>query len=181
MFSHSIAHTLILRHLAALLLTLLAAAVQAQSLDVNLVNNAGIMNLKSPEAQVISTGQPTQEQFQALASAGLKHVINLRPASEMEFDEKTVVESLGMMYHSMPISGAEDVTHENAASLSKMLSAISGQPVLVHCASGNRVGALVAVSAADTQGLSVDAAVAEGQRWGLTRLESAVRTTLSGN
>jgi uncharacterized protein (TIGR01244 family) len=181
MLSHSTVHTLILRHLAALLLALFAAGVQAQSLDVDLVNNAGIMNLKSPEAQVISAGQPSQEQFQALASAGVKHVINLRPASEMEFDERAVVESIGMMYHSIPISGAEDITHENAAALSEMLSALSGQPVLIHCASGNRVGALVAVSAADTQGMSVDAAVAEGQRWGLTRLESAVRATLSDN
>ncbi|MCB1671872.1 MAG: protein tyrosine phosphatase family protein [Gammaproteobacteria bacterium] len=181
MFSRSLVHTLIQRHLAAMLLLLVALGAQAQSLDVNLVNNAGLMNLKSPEAQVFSTGQPTQEQLQALADAGVKHVINLRPASEMEFDEKAVVESLGMMYHSIPISGAQDVTHENAASLSSMLSAMSGQPVLVHCASGNRVGALMAVSAADTRGLSVDAAVEEGQRWGLTRLESAVRTTLSGN
>jgi len=179
MSSHPIAHSRILRHLAALLITLVAAGVQAQSLDETLVNNAGIVNLTLPEAQVVASGQPTQEQLQALASAGVKHVINLRPDSEMEFDEKAVVESLGMMYHSLPIAGAADVTHENAAALSQMLSAMSGQPVLVHCSSSNRVGALVAVSAADTQGLSVDDAVAEGQRWGLTRLEPAVRAALS--
>lgn len=167
--------------LTTLLLFFAAACAQAQQLNVNLVNSAGLMNAKTPEAQVVSSGQPTQEQFQVLANAGIKHVINLRPASELDFDEKAVVESMGMMYHSLPVAGAEDVTHQNAQSLSKMLSAMSGQPVLVHCASGNRVGALMAVSAADSKGMSVDDAVAEGQRWGLTRLESAVRTTLSGN
>ena len=60
MFSRSLVHTLIQRHLAAMLLLLVALGAQAQSLDVNLVNNAGLMNLKSPEAQVFSTGQPTQ-------------------------------------------------------------------------------------------------------------------------
>lgn len=176
---HFRAHTLVLRHTAALFIALFTAGVQAQYLDESLVSNAGIANLSLPDAQVVASGQPTQEQLQALASAGVKHVINLRPDSEMEFDEKAVVESLGMIYHSLPVAGAADVTRENAAALSQLLEVMGGQPVLVHCSSSNRVGALMAVSAAETRGLSIDDAVTEGQRWGLTRLESAVRAALS--
>ena len=49
---------------------------------------------------------------------------------------------------------------------------------LVHCASGNRVGALIALQHGLESG-DVDAAIAEGKRWGLTRLEPVVRNALT--
>ncbi|MFC5577936.1 hypothetical protein ACFPOA_07935 [Lysobacter niabensis] len=49
------------------------------------------------------------------------------------------------------------------------------RPVLVHCASGNRVGAIVALRAAWMEGRSTEDAIAIGKTWGLKGLEGEVR------
>ena len=52
-------------------------------------------------------------------------------------------------------------------------------PVLLHCGSGNRVGALLALAAFHVDGRPADAALQYGLDSGLTRLEPVVRDHLS--
>ncbi len=54
----------------------------------------------------------------------------------------------------------------------------AGTPVLVHCGSGNRVGALFALRAAWLQGVAPAEAVALGKAAGMTALEPAIRGIL---
>ena len=156
---------------------LLAACAQTYRVDLAAIENAELMNYNQQENLVFSSGQPTQDQLPVLASAGIRHVISLRPASELDWDEAATVQSLGMQFHNIPVAGAGGVTTANARSLEDLLAELDGQPVLVHCASSNRVGALKAVSAHEA-GASVDAALAEGRGWGLTGLEERVRGIL---
>jgi protein tyrosine phosphatase (PTP) superfamily phosphohydrolase (DUF442 family) len=165
--------------LIALMMLVVAACEQTYEIDQNIVEEAQVLNLKVPEQQILASGQPTEEQFQLLADAGVRHVINLRPMAEQEWDEGTFIASLDMEYHSIPVAGSAGVTRENAQSLYDLLATLEGEPVIVHCASGNRVGALVAISAVESEGLGLESAIVEGQRWGLTRLEAAVRTALA--
>jgi uncharacterized protein (TIGR01244 family) len=159
---------------------LLASFATAQQLDSTAIENAEIMNLRNPEANVFASGQPTQEQLQLLAKSGVKHIINLRPSSEQEdWDEGAYVKSLGMEYHNIPVAGAAGVSSENAQQLNDLLSSLNGQPLLVHCASSNRVGALRALTAGETNGAALESAIATGKSWGLTSLEPAVRAKLS--
>lgn len=158
---------------------LVASFATAQQLDSAAIENAEILNLSNPQANVFASGQPTQEQLQLLASSGVKHIINLRPSSEQDWDEEAYVKSLGMEYHNIPVAGAEDVSSDNAQQLNDLLSSLDGQPLLVHCASSNRVGALRALTAGQTQGATLESAIATGKSWGLTSLEPAVRAKLS--
>jgi uncharacterized protein (TIGR01244 family) len=167
--------------LIVLMLPVIAACTPSYELDSDIVNQAQVVNLATPEQKVLASGQPTEDQFRLLAEAGVRHVINLRPASEQDWDEGAFVQSLNMEYHSIPVAGAAGVTRENAASLYQLLADLEGEPVVVHCASGNRVGALIAYSSVEFDGLGIDAAIAEGQRWGLTRMEPTVREILSQN
>jgi uncharacterized protein (TIGR01244 family) len=147
------------------------------------IQAAEIFNLRAPEPIVLSSGQPTQEQLGVIASSGVRHVINLRtPQEEIDFTESAVVESLGMTYYSIPVAGGGGINAENAQTLQQILAQLDGEPVLIHCASGNRVGGLMAVSAF-AGGASLESAMAEGQRWGMTseRTQEAVRGNLSGN
>ncbi|MGB5737928.1 MAG: hypothetical protein WBM54_01160, partial [Woeseia sp.] len=75
------------------------------------------------------------------------------------------------------IAGPDDVTFENAAKLDALLAEFAG-PVLLHCGSGNRVGALFALRA-KAAGASDDEAIAVGRAAGLTQLEETVRRTLA--
>lgn len=144
------------------------------------LSNAGIelSNARYPQANVITGGQPSPEQIRAMQAAGIKHVINLRTPGEMDWDEKALVTSLGMQYHSIPVAGASGINADNAKALHDLMQSIGDEPLALHCASGNRVGALVALDAA-AKGDSVDAAIAEGKKWGMTRLEDLVREKLN--
>ena len=157
------------------------ARAENQSVDTQAIESSSILNLRKHENNVFTGGQPTTEQLRILAQSGIKHVVNLRTLQEQSWHEGEFVQSLGVQYHSLPISGAIDVTSENAAKLARLLSDIEGQGVLLHCASGNRVGALVAVSARDSENMGVEEAVSKGKLWGLTGLEDFVRIKLSGN
>ena len=125
----------------------------------------------------VSTGQPSEESLSLARDAGFVAVLDMRTESEDRgFDEAAAVEALGMEYIQLPVAGAEGTTFENAAALDDILAGIDG-PVLMHCASGNRVGALVALRES-SNGASADDAIAAGKAAGMTRLEPVVREKL---
>ncbi len=134
-------------------------------------------NGKMPLDGVLTGGQPTVEQFEKLAALGYKTVINLRSPAESGSTDPAAVQALGMSYLSLPITGASDLGRENAARLAEAL-AKSEYPVVVHCASGNRVGALFAMKAFYVDGEGPEGALALGRAAGVTRLEPAVKREL---
>ena len=141
----------------------------------------GIKNLKTPVSNYFSGGQPTDRQFAALAEVGVKYVINLRPVSETpKFDEASLVEDKGMIYHSLPVDGAAGLTLNNVKALDQLFKQAGDEKVFLHCASGNRVGALMALRSVLIYGEDKDAAIAKGKAWGLTRLEPEVRRLIGG-
>ncbi|BDS07995.1 hypothetical protein NT6N_30350 [Oceaniferula spumae] len=143
------------------------------------VAKLGVTNLTQPQPFIYSSGQPTKSQLDTLAKQGVKHVVNLRPANEIDWDEEKHVRSLGMSYISIPVSGVADLTKENAKRLDGAIVAIGKDPALIHCSSGNRVGALIAIREATLKGKSRSKAIAEGKLWGLTKLEPGVKARLS--
>jgi uncharacterized protein (TIGR01244 family) len=130
----------------------------------------------APETGIISSAEPSAEQLGALAEAGFTTVVDLRTEAEMSFDEREIVESLGMTYHSIPVGSASAVTKEAALQLDGYLAAATG-PVLVHCATSNRVGALFAVRE-HLAGADAEAAIDKGKKAGLTSLEDRVREVI---
>ncbi|MEO1174616.1 MAG: sulfur transferase domain-containing protein, partial [Myxococcota bacterium] len=131
------------------------------------------------EPGITSAGQPSPEQLQGLAQEGFKTVIDLRAAGEAGHpaDEAEIVERLGLGYRHLPITGPGDVNRETAETLAKLLDQGEG-PVLVHCGSANRVGALLALKAKFVDGLSSAEALDYGKRAGLTDLSAHVEQTL---
>ncbi len=132
---------------------------------------------KSPADGVLTGGQPSDAQLEALADLGYTTVINLRGAEENGSTDPALVESLGMTYVSIPMTSADDVSQENAQRLAEAMAAAEG-PVLVHCASANRVGALMAMKAYHLDGASPEESLALAQEVGVTRLEPVVRQRL---
>jgi uncharacterized protein (TIGR01244 family) len=113
------------------------------------------------------------------SESGYVAVIDIRGAEEdrgME-DEQAVIQGLGMDYVLMPVEDEEAINFENAAELDELIASYDG-PVLVHCGSGNRVGALLALRKS-LDGASDEEAFAYGKQGGLTRLEDVVKEQLS--
>ncbi len=165
--------------IALSLLLLLAACSSPQSLNIAAIQNSNLSNLNIPESNVLASGQPTQEQIKVLAEAGVQHIVSLRRPSEIDWDERSIVEANGMQFHSIPVAGITGVTKENATKLEDLLNSLGSDAVLVHCGSSNRVGALKTLASLDSNDTaSIEAAFAEGRRWGLTRMEGALREKL---
>ncbi len=133
-------------------------------------------NARRPAQGVLSGGQPTVEQLEAAGRAGFKTVINLRAAGEPGTRESEV-EAAGMHYVELPIAGTEAISEANARALAAALEEAE-HPVLLHCGSGNRVGALLALKAFHVDGMSAEEALQYGLDSGLTRLEPVVRKAL---
>ena len=149
-----------------------AARVKA---DLGTVLEQGIA---TPVDGILSAGQPDEETLQVFADSGFVAVVDLRTDRESRGmdDEAAVVEALGMEYISLPIDGAAAINFENSAALAEVLAGFD-EPVLVHCGSANRVGALLALGKAQ-EGAAPEEAIAYGKSAGMTRLESRVREVL---
>jgi uncharacterized protein (TIGR01244 family) len=137
-----------------------------------------IPNAVQPADHLLIGGQPDEAALRAAAAAGIQVVVNLRGESEtIDFDEAQLVNQLGMTYVQLPISGASDLTPENVQAFDQLLESIGNQPTLMHCGSGNRVGALYALRAG-AAGADVETALEHGRAHGLTGLEDEVRQRL---
>ncbi len=140
-----------------------------------------LANLHKPKPGVYTAGRLQPDDVARLRAAGVRHVIDLTQDSETpDFDEATAVRAVGIAYDNLPIAGPQHLTRENVQAFDRLVSG-SPQPLLVHCASSNRVGAMAALRAAWIDGRPVDEAIAEGRAWGLTSLEPAVRERLAAD
>lgn len=133
-----------------------------------------------PNDAHFSAGQPTLEQLHAFAEHGVRHVIDLRPPQEApDLNNPAQVSQAGMAYYHIAIAGGDDLTREHVEVLDTILQRVGDDKVLLHCASANRVGAMMALHAAWFKDASEDEAVELGKRYGLTSLETSVRDALN--
>ncbi|MBW8874076.1 MAG: hypothetical protein JF614_03870 [Acidobacteria bacterium] len=126
----------------------------------------GIANATLPEPGFLLAGQPTGEQIQLLAEDGYKTIFDLRTPDEPRgFDEVEAARQNGLVYVNYPI---------NPATLQR--STIDGflfslkkakKPVLIHCSTSSRVGALWYAWLVLEKGKTPAAALAQAKAAGL--------------
>ena len=171
------------------LITLLTAAACAENsntevrqntettLMVDLETVARVGNVV-PVDGVTTAGQPDAATFEIFAKQGYRTVIDIRTEPEDRgMDEATVINDLGMEYVVFPIDKPEAINFENASELGRLIDNADG-PVLVHCGSSNRVGALFALRKS-LDGADDETALEYGREAGMTRLEGRVKEVLS--
>ncbi len=110
-------------------------------------------------------GQPSPAALGRLKQMGFRTVINLRTEQEGASQERAGVEAQGLRYVSIPISPAT-FSLADVEAVEKVLADAAARPVLLHCASANRVGAVWAVIQA-RQGKSREQALAAGAEAGM--------------
>ena len=88
-------------------------------------------------------GQPNEADLQALAERGVRRVINLRKEGEFkDYDERARAEALGLEYVTLQFSTPEELSDDVLARSRELLRQSTAEGTLLHCGSGNRVGAL---------------------------------------
>jgi len=135
------------------------------------------------------SGQPDKESFAKLKSEGVSTVVNLRTDSEMSnrenvpFDEKAVVDSLGMEYIHIPLGGTDNPYNNEA--LVKFGDAVTNAKgkVLIHCTVGRRASYMFAAYLIQFKGFSPNQAIeyAKAVNFGEWSLEGLLGKKLNVN
>jgi len=116
---------------------------------------------------VYLASQPSKDDLELAKESGIRTVVNLRKPAEIDWDEKTVVESLGMEYDNFGFKEPEELTDAILDGARKVLSTEDRKPILLHCASANRVGAVWLAHRALDDGVAYPEALTEAEIVGL--------------
>lgn len=140
----------------------------------------GIPNASLPEPGLLAAGQPTGEQIQLAAEDGYRTVIDLRPVDEPRgYDEPGAAKANGLAYVNIPVTPAS----LDQATIDKFLETMrkAERPVLLHCATSNRVGALYYAWLVLEKGAKPEAALAKARAAGLKspELTEKVKTLIA--
>lgn len=118
-----------------------------------------IYNYRKVDDDVITGGQPLEEQLQAAAQEGFKTVINLAPHNSRNSlpDEAGLVKSLGMTYTYIPVDWGKPTEQDFEAFESAMQQRPEGK-TLIHCQANFRVTAFYSLYALKNLGWSAEQA-----------------------
>lgn len=116
---------------------------------------------------VFLASQPKPGDFESAKKGGVKTIINLRHAAEnKDFDEAKTVADLGLKYVNIPFEGPDEFTDEVIDKARQELKTAE-RPILMHCSSANRAGAIWLPYRVLDAGLSFEDALAEAKTVGL--------------
>ena len=113
-----------------------------------------------------------------LKAMGFKSVVDLRGPDEGTTSEKEAVENAGLRYFNIPVTDGLP-TGFQIIEFAHVVEKPDNAPLLIHCGSGNRVGAMWALYRA-LKGIPEEIALEEGRTIGLQPdREAAVRKWLA--
>lgn len=126
-----------------------------------------LLNGACPTPDIVTGGQIDSAGLVTLRHEGVRTVLDLRAEGEDRgFDERAVARAARLDYLSLPVT-AETLDDRTFDRVRALLSDDARGPFLVHCASGNRVGAAMIPYLVLDRGLPVDSALALARRGGL--------------
>jgi protein tyrosine phosphatase (PTP) superfamily phosphohydrolase (DUF442 family) len=127
----------------------------------------GVVNAAQPLPNLATAGQPGPAHFEALQAAGAEVIFDIRdPMEPRPLDEPDTVRRLGMKYVNVPVQhGAlDDEVMDRAL---EVLRRHAGRPMLLHCASANRVGGVLIPYFILDRGMSEEEAIEAAMKVGL--------------
>ena len=102
------------------------------------------LNFYQITEEVGTAGQPTVEQFKQIAEQGYSSVVNLamHDSENAVPEEGSIVSSLGMSYFHIPVP-FDNPTVDHVKKFIRVMDALDGERVFVHCAVNARVSAFM--------------------------------------
>jgi len=105
-------------------------------------------------------GQPSESDYKALASIGIKTIVDLR--NDYESFAKSAAEAAGLKYYNIPMNGVSAPSDEDVAQFLKIVNDPASGKVYMHCKAGiHRTGAMGAVYRISHDGWDYDKTFAE--------------------
>ena len=127
-----------------------------------------IRNFLQVTPQFCTGGQPRVEHFAKLKADGVKAVLNLRTPGEHRADEEqAAVVKAGMKYFNIPVVYTAP-TDAQVDEFLKITDDPANRPMFIHCTAAIRVGAFWMIRRALRDGMTVEAALEDARKVGLT-------------
>ena len=142
-------------------LAALAAAARAAEIPATL----DALNYQKLSPALAVAGKPSNEAITKLKEAGFRTAIDLRQPAEGVAAARAAVEAQGLTFVSVPVS-PDTFSLDDAQKVGAILADPNAGPVLLYCASANRVGGVLATLDA-LKGKPLDEALAAGRKAGL--------------
>jgi uncharacterized protein (TIGR01244 family) len=155
------------------LVSLTVAAVQVAKTDhqakVEQALKDDVPKVLCVNDQVTTAAQPKDTAYEKLAANGFRAVLNLRTDKEGVdlAHERELVEKAKMKYINIPVNGS-DPKKEQVDEFLKVVKDKANYPLLIHCASANRVGAFWMIYRVVEFDWSEEKALEEATQVGLT-------------
>jgi protein tyrosine phosphatase (PTP) superfamily phosphohydrolase (DUF442 family) len=146
-----------------MLLVFFALSVVASAQE-GVEKSVSIKNFGQMDERFYRGAQPKEEEFKELAALGIRTVIDLR--DDPKETEKGIVESLGMRYVNIPMTGKKYPTEEAVRQFLKVVNDPATGSFFVHCAGGrHRTGAMGAVYRYTKYGWNFEQVYAEMKKY----------------
>lgn len=139
--------------------------------------SATVVNYNRTTPFVATAGSLKEGAVAELRTLGFTAIIDLRTPEERTSVEQVAVEAAGMKYFNIPVASRAP-TDEQVRQFAALVEESSNYPVLVHCVSANRSGAMWTLYRV-SKGIPFAIAIEEGRTVGLKpSRENAVRARL---
>ncbi len=159
--------------LGCALMAVVAAVGACQTQDSSHVKVEGMRN-KVQIGDLLFGSQPSEEALAQLAAQGYKTVLSTRGESELSWDEKAKVESLGMTFVNIPMDHpVTKITDEQVNRFAELMENRE-RPMVLHCGSGNRVAGLWAVWLVEHENVEPMEALQQAEQAGMTSTRNVV-------
>lgn len=124
-----------------------------------------VVNYNRLRPQIATAGLLQPGAVAELKALGIATIVDLRGPEEGTAVEKKAVEAAGLRYFNIPVTEGmpSDV---QIAEFGRIVEDANNYPLIVHCASANRVGAMWTLYRA-RKGIPVEIAIEEGRTTGL--------------
>lgn len=175
-----LARPVFLAVISVAMLAAFPARAQTPTREVPFGDRAGgfAVNYTRLKPSVATAGQLRPGAIAGIKALGFATIVDLRTPEEGAGIEQKAAEEAGLRYFNIPVMHGVP-TETQVAEFARIVEEPSNAPLLIHCASANRVGAMWALYRAQ-RGIPEAIALEEGRTAGLTpEREAEVRKRLA--
>lgn len=136
----------------------------------------GILNFGKINDNLYRGAQPDADGMANLKKLGIKTIINLRQPGKSWEAEVEQARTHGLVFTNIPFSGLGRPKDEDVRLVLALIDGGLPSPVFIHCEHGcDRTGTVIACYRIQHDKWSNDAALAEAERYGISKLERGMR------
>jgi uncharacterized protein (TIGR01244 family) len=143
------------------------ATAQTPMASTSAEDFSNIQNFLRVSEGICTGGQPSMENLEKMKAQGVRSVVNLRRASEYNFEEEAATaKKLDLRYFHIPVD-KNNLKDEQVEEFLSVTGDPQNRPIFIHCTSAGRVGTFWMIRRVLLDNWKVEDAEAEARKVGM--------------